>query len=102
MKTKHSKTRTYKLWTYDVWGNAEDGFEVNDRFGNGLIKINCKARIYNVGTPHEFTAWDPTNLQLSRAVCGVGLEWDGESDGTLYASLQSNGKPVCELELQSE
>ena len=24
-------TKTYRVWSYDVWGNDEDGYSVNDR-----------------------------------------------------------------------
>lgn len=27
---------TYKLYSYDVWGNEEDGFEVNDIYPTGM------------------------------------------------------------------
>lgn len=23
--------KKYRVWTYDVWGNASDGYEINDR-----------------------------------------------------------------------
>lgn len=91
MKTK---TMTFKLYTYDVWGNSRDGFEVNDRYSNGMVTIRVKESKYNVGTPQEFSSFHPTNLQLSRAVGAKGLEWDGESDYTLYAALKRNGRPI--------
>jgi hypothetical protein len=92
-----SVVRTYTLWTYDVWGNARDGFQVNDRFKSGRVSIRCAAKVYNAGKPGEFLAYEPTDLQLSRAAGVKGCEWDGESDGVLYATQKSNGKPVCEL-----
>ena len=98
MKTQ---IQQYKLWTYDVWGNARDGFEVNDRYGQGIITIRVKETIYNQGTPQEFSDYSPTDLQLSRAVGACGLEWDGESDYTLYATCARSGKPVCELDRQT-
>ena len=27
--------KTYQLWSLDVWGNADDGYDVNDR-SNGI------------------------------------------------------------------
>jgi hypothetical protein len=86
----------YKLYTYDVWGNARDGFEVNDFYAHGTITINVKPETYNKGSPHEFTSHEPTSLQLSRAVGVRGVEWEGESGYALYATKKSNGKPVCE------
>lgn len=96
------KLRRYTLWTYDVWGNARDGFEVNDRFKRGTVTIRCKATTHNAGTPHEFVSYDPTDRQLSR-VAGVSkVEWDGVTDEAFYANLKSNGKPVCELVYEGE
>lgn len=93
------RVRVYRLWTYDVWGNARDGFEVNDRYDHGeLAGVRCRLEVFNAGTPHEFHTHAPTDRQLSRLVGGKGLSWDGESDHTLYAEFGRNGKPACELE----
>ncbi len=80
-----------------MWGNGRDGFNVNDVYSGGVVYIRCKREIHNKGTPHEFSSYHPTDLQLSRAVGGKNLSWDGESDFILYAERSSNGKPVCEL-----
>jgi hypothetical protein len=32
LEVKHEVTAICEMWTYDVWGNEEDGWEVNDRF----------------------------------------------------------------------
>ena len=93
-----ARIRHYQLWTYDVWGNAEDGYEVNDRRKHGTIDIKCKNEVFNANTPQEFTTYCPTDLQLSRAVGCRGLSWDGESDYTLYATREKDGKPEGELE----
>jgi len=93
---KKYRTRIYTFWTYDVWGNARDGWEVNDRYKHGEVSIRCKAETFNAGTEHEFTHYGPTDRQLSRAVGGRGLQWDGEADYTMHAETK-RGKPVCEL-----
>ena len=36
------KVRKFRLWTYDVWGNAREGFSVNDRCSHGYVNIACK------------------------------------------------------------
>jgi hypothetical protein len=97
MKTK---VRKFKLWTYDVWGNARDGFDVNDRYGHGHVTIRCKAKTYNAGTPNEFTDYQPTDRQLSRAAGFSRVEWEG-SDGVFYATA-SNGRPIGELAEDAE
>ena len=95
------KLRRYQLWTYDIWGNARDGFEVNNRYKCGTIEIKCKLHVYNAGTDFEFADYSPTDLQLSRAVKPnktIRLSWEGETEYTLYASNNRNGCPICELE----
>ncbi len=92
-----SKVRTYRLWTYDVWGNARDGYEVNDRCSHGTVTIRCKRETHNAGTPHEFHTWEPTDRQLSRAAGGKGLVWEWRGEGC-YDAETKNGKPVGALE----
>lgn len=97
MKTK---TRKFRLWTYDVWGNARDGFDVNDRYSHGYVSIRCRAKTYNVGTAHEFTDYQPTDRQLSRAAGFRRVEWEG-NDGAFYATAK-NGRPIGELTEDAE
>lgn len=95
MKTK---TRVYQLATYDVWGNAREGFEVNNVYQHGEIKIKCKGSVYNQGTEWEFTEWAPTDLQCNRAVGARNCQSvQGEPDYVLYFENKMNGKPVYEL-----
>ena len=93
MKTK---TRKFRLWTYDVWGNARDGFDVNDRYSHGYVEIVCKHEVFNAGTPHEFETFEPTDRQLSRAAGFSRAAWEGQ-DGTYYAEDSRNGRPIGEL-----
>ena len=95
-----TKTRVYTLWTYDLWGNRHDGWNVNNRYKGSEVTVRCKRQTFNPGTNYEFSDYAPTNRQLNRAVGGRGLEWFGESDYTLYANTKS-GKPVCELEFMA-
>lgn len=89
--------QTYQLWTYDLWADGNGGYSVNDRHINGRIEINVKGKVYNKGTGQEFIAFDPTNRQLNCALNVHGLDWEGESDNTLYAT-DRHGDPACELE----
>lgn len=91
--------RKYRLITYDVWGNARDGWEVNNSFSTGtVVEIKCKLVVHNAGTPHEFASYAPTDRQLSRSIGEKGLVWDGSGapDEPQYAEYR-NGKPACEL-----
>jgi hypothetical protein len=77
-------TYVYKFYTYDLWSDGDGGMSVNDVYPQGEIEVPTDGD-------------EPTDLQLSRAVGGRGLEWDGESDCTLYATTKRNGNPACEL-----
>lgn len=91
-----AKIRKFQLWTYDVWGNSREGFDVNDRYKQGIVSIACRRAVFNAGTAQEFETFEPTDRQLSRAVGGRGLIWDGQ-EGAFYAENARSGRPVCEL-----
>jgi hypothetical protein len=77
------KTFVYKFYTYDLIADGEGGRSVNDVYPQGEIEVRSRFS-------------HPTDRQLSRAVGGRGLSWDGENEGTLYANSR-NGNPACEL-----
>jgi len=72
----------YKLYTYDVWGNARDGFQVND--------------VYPQPTTIEVSEYT-SDRAINRRLGFNGLEWDGEPGYVLYATIKRNGCPACEL-----
>ena len=37
-------TTRYRFWSYDVWGNENDGFEVNDVYSSMAV-VNIDERI---------------------------------------------------------
>jgi hypothetical protein len=71
----------YRLYTYDLLGNAKDGFEVND--------------VYRTSTVIEVQD-DTSDRAINRRIGGRGIVWDGEAGYTLYGETKT-GKPVCEL-----
>ena len=93
MKTK---LRTFRIWTYDVWGNARDGYDVNDRSKWGTVTICCKEEKHNVGTAHEFSTFEPTDRQLSRAAKFSRVKWEWQDGGVFWAETKG-GRPVGEL-----
>lgn len=89
---------TWELWTYDVWGNAEDGYEVNDRYCHSRdYAIRCKVVHSNVDTPQEFISASPSDYQIKQAF-GVGcrIETDGD-DLSIYVNCARDGYPIGEL-----
>ena len=71
----------YQLISYDVWGNARDGFEVNQAFTTGIyIDVSD----------------DTSDRAINRRLGFNGLSWDGDEQ-CLYATVKRNGMPACEL-----
>ena len=48
IETTHNVVVVCEHRVYDVWGNAREGWEVNDAFSNGRIEIPCTLTIANV------------------------------------------------------
>ncbi len=97
MKIHKTMGTTWKLWTYDVWGNKQDGYEVNDRYSHGVVDLNLKLKVYNAGKPGEFISASITDYQLKR-VFGVSCKLDVTGDDLhYYVERLSDGYPLGEL-----
>ena len=99
---------TWDVWTYDVWGNAEDGYDVNDR--------SCIARdlsipavvkthecIINDSTPHVIESAEITESHIRNAL-GIKPKWPIDVDGddvSLYVACGKTGRPLGELNCTS-
>ena len=98
--TTHPKfvETTWELRSYDVWGNARDGYEVNDSFRDGEVTIRLKVEVNNAGMPGEFLSATPSDSQIRRAM-GLRrfrLDTDGD-DTTIYVNRQRDGYPCGEM-----
>jgi hypothetical protein len=105
--TPHKPRKTYinTVWavrTYDVWGNARDGYEVNDAFSDGEVTIRCEVKTYNVGTEHQFDSAHPSDSQIRRALDlrRFAIDTDGD-DLTIYVNRSRDGYPCGELQCVS-
>jgi hypothetical protein len=92
----NTATATWEIWTYDVWGNAQDGWEVNDRF--------CQQRAAEMPTDAD----DATILRtlkewgiLKKTTQLRHLEIDGD-DGLITVNQAKDGYPLCEMILNDE
>jgi hypothetical protein len=96
-KTRYVDT-TWELRTYDVWGNAKDGYEVNDTYRAGETTIRCKVEVNNAGTPQEFLSAYPSDSQIRRALSlrRFKLETDGD-DLNITVNRAKDGYPLGEM-----
>ena len=92
---------TWEMRTYDVWGNARDGYEVNDSYDCGEIDLTLKMQTANAGTPHEFRYAFPSTAQIKRVFgtrCRIDVDGD---DRVVYVNRRRDGYPIGELVLTS-
>lgn len=87
----------WEMRTYDVWGNAREGYEVNDSYSRGEITIRAKTTVYNAGTDREFIGAQLSDYQLgnvfgTRAALSVGGD-----DVHYYVNRESDSYPIGEL-----
>ena len=73
----------YEIISYDVWGNAREGFEVNQAFRTG------RRVTVNEGD---------SDYAINRRLGVRGVEWDGDPEYTLYGTVKRNGRPALELQ----
>lgn len=90
-------TAQFQYWDYDLWGNAKDGWEVNDR---------RKGEIYNINLNKDLFGELKRLGLIQPRVHRTSVEIEGEDEYTLYindARNKSGGrKPVFELERVKE
>ena len=96
-KPAGSLPTTWELRTYDVWGNARDGYEVNDSYNAETVELRIPQTRFNVNTPQEFIGAYPTDRQIKRAF-GVNcrIETDGD-DITVYVNRSRDSYPIGEM-----
>lgn len=96
--TKQIRTE-WQYATYDVWGNASDGFEVNDVYRRREpVVLMLDVETFNKGTGQEFDGATPTDRQIRR-VFGLGkvqIETDGD-DVSIYVNRARDRYPIGEL-----
>jgi hypothetical protein len=100
--------KTFTVWSYDVWGNAREGYEVNDRCKVGKVEIPEEALTppADVMTGEAFHAWGvASDKAIVKALVDAGylrprfkLEVEGD-DGRIEITHAPTGRPLLGLEL---
>ena len=104
MSTKKKTIETtWELWSYDVWGNARDGYEVNDRSCfDREYPLTLQVEINNPGSELEFKSAYPSDKQI-REIFGaerIRLDLEGD-DMTIYINRARDGYPIGEMHCTS-
>jgi hypothetical protein len=100
MTKRETIETTWEIWDYDVWGNARDGYEVNDRSCiDRAYPLTLTVTTYNHDTSQQFRAAYPTDKQIKRAL-GIKPRVRIETDGdciTIYVNASRDGYPLGEM-----
>ena len=75
---------TYTLWSYDVWGNENDGWEVNDRFA-----LYRELELTTTNSTEERAI-----LDAIKAVPNVGIDWTQSDEYRIEIVHRTTGKPL--------
>lgn len=88
----------WEVITYDVWGNARDGYDVNNTFKVDVVDLRLKIETNNPGTDYEFISAYPSDYQIRQALdCPrIQIETDGD-DMTIYVNRERDSYPLGEL-----
>jgi hypothetical protein len=90
--------------TYDVWGNENDGYEVNQAFRSGSVEMPVKLKVYNPGSEREFYDGfpDDTNIRKALGITPRVKFYDPyHNAGVIYPTHISTDYPLGELRLVS-
>lgn len=82
----------YQLINLDVWGNARDGFEVNDRYATSTY----------VSIPEDSSDAEIVKILKDEGIIKKGIrtasvEIDGDFEYSLYINEKKTGRPGFEL-----
>lgn len=109
MKTKIKSNGTvqtsWQLITYEVWGNAKDGFDVNDSHTiDRDYRLTLPIRLVNPGATNVFQTATPSMRDIRKAFgwSGGKLDISGGDDVTIEINLARNGKPLGEMRLNDD
>lgn len=92
---------TWRIWTFDVWGNAKDGYEVNNRYSHGTVELRIPQTRHNIGSSQEFLSASPSDRQIKRAF-GVNCRVDTDGDDLhIEVTRQRDGYPIGSMECVS-
>lgn len=107
IKLDGSYSQIFELWSFDVWGNADDGYTINDRSCiERELTIPAYKNLYNKGWSSESIVIESEDDQILQALIDCGflksdvtmadLVFDGD-DTMIYIEDSINNMPICQL-----
>ena len=89
---------TWECRAYDVWGNAQDGYQVNDTTRIWEETLRLRVEVCNPGTPQQFLSAFPSDSQLRRALSLRRFRIEvGGDDTHITVDRARDGYPCGEL-----
>jgi hypothetical protein len=92
------ETYTHELLSLDVWGNEEDGFELNQTFSTGEL-ISFRDDFDDeklIEVVREALELDPDYFTVSNVAI------DGDNEFGLYFTDKNTGKPLVHTRIHQE
>jgi len=89
----------YRLYTYDLWGNEEDGYDVNDVFASE-ITIDISPNEYGESIVKKVRAEMP--IQQKRKCRTKYFRVEGGDTAECFIWIAYKGVPFCELRPEKE
>lgn len=80
-------TKTFRLYNYDLWGNTEDGFEVNDVTSTGLL-FEIPTEASDAEVLKIVFGDNAASFEVNQSYC---------CDETIYIDNADESAPYCEL-----
>lgn len=97
MKRRKTVDTKWQVWTYDVQGNRQDGYEINGRRWCHSRRLRLRIHHYNAGTERAFDGAHIADYQLQQ-VFGVQCKLDVTGDDvTYYVQRASDWYPIGEM-----
>ncbi len=99
---KKTVKTTWEVWQCDVWGNRQDGYNVNDRWCvNRCLQVNCKVQVANDNTSQRFECAGLSDYKIKQ-IFGVSCKLDIQGDDIhYYVERASDGYHIGELHCTS-
>jgi len=89
----------YRLYTYDLWGNKEDGYDVNDVFATELT-IDIDPNDYDEAVIKKVRAVMP--VQQRRRHRSKDFRIEGGDTPECFIWITHKGVPFCQLRPEEE